>query len=139
MARPRKPTAALELIGAFDKNPKRRRVDPKTSGPVGEPPPSMNLELHGTWHELAEYAPLNVLRSADRALLEMATKLLFNFRRLPFDVLPESALIAQFIKCLSAMGMTPSDRSKVHAPQEKLDNPFAKFAGKAKEARQPVH
>lgn len=139
MARPRKPTAELERNGAFAKNPKRKRKDAQTSGPVGDPPPSMNLELHATWYELAEHAPINVLRSADRALLEMATKLLFNFRRLPFDVLPESALIAQFIKCLSVMGMTPTDRSKVHAPQEKIANPFAKFASKAAEARKPVH
>lgn len=139
MARPRKPTAELELKGAFKKDPQRRRVDPKTSGPVGAPPPSLNLELHATWHELADQAPIDVLRSADRALLETATRLLFNFRRLPFDVLPEPALIGQLLKCLSAMGMTPVDRSKVHAPKEKVDNPFAKYAGKAAEARKPVH
>lgn len=139
MARPRKPTAELERNGAFAKNPNRKRQDAKTSGPVGDPPPSLNLALHATWHELAEQAPLNVLRSADRALLEMATRLLYNFRALPFTVLPEPALIGQLIKCLSAMGMTPVDRSKVHAPQEKAENPFAKFASKAAEARKPVH
>jgi hypothetical protein len=139
MARPRKPTAELKLNGAFAKNPNRKRVDPKTSGPVGDPPPSLSLELHATWHELAGQAPINVLRSADRALLEMATRLLFSFRASP--ILPEPALIGQFLKCLSAMGMTPVDRSKVHAPQDKPDNPFAKFAGKASEARKsaPVH
>lgn len=139
MARPRKPTAELERNGAFAKNPNRKRKDPQTSGPVGDPPPSMNLQLHATWYELAEHAPINVLRSADRALLEMATKLLYGFRAMPMAALPEPALISQFIKCLSAMGMTPVDRSKVHAPQEKAENPFAKFASKAAEARKPVH
>jgi hypothetical protein len=138
MARPRKPTAELELKGAFAKNPKRRRVDPKTSGPIGDPPPSMELELHATWHELADQAPLNVLRSADRALLEVATILLFTIRRTSRAAL-EPAMIGQLLKCLSAMGMTPVDRSKVHAPQEKADNPFAKYASKAAEARKPVH
>jgi hypothetical protein len=138
MARPRKPTAELELKGAFAKNPKRRRVDPQTSGPIGDPPPSMELELHATWHELADQAPLNVLRSADRALLEVATILLFTIRRTSRAAL-EPAMIGQLLKCLSAMGMTPVDRSKVHAPQEKVDNPFAKYASKAAEARKPVH
>jgi hypothetical protein len=138
MARPRKPTAELERNGAFAKNPNRKRADPKTTGPVGDPPPTMPLELHSIWHELAEHAPLNVLRSADRGLLEVASRLLHAIRIAPLLVV-EPALYAQFIKCLSAMGMTPVDRSKVHAPQEKADNPFAKFAGKATEARKPVH
>lgn len=138
MARPRKPTAELELKGAFRKDPKRKRVDPKTSGPVGDPPPSLSLELHATWYELAEQAPINVLRSADRALLGIAATLLYKIRKTSLDDL-EPAMIGQLIKCLSAMGMTPVDRSKVHAPQEKVENPFAKFASKAAEARKPVH
>jgi hypothetical protein len=138
MARPRKPTAEMELKGAFKKDPKRRRVDPKTSGPIGNPPPSMGLELHATWYELAEQAPIDVLRSADRALLELAARLLFRIRKMPLDAL-EPAVFGQLIKCLSAMGMTPVDRSKVHAPKEKDENPFAKFAGKAAKARKPVH
>jgi hypothetical protein len=138
MARPRKPTAELELKGAFKKDPKRKRVDPKTSGPVGDPPPSLSLELHATWYELAEQAPINVLRSADRALLGIAATLLYKIRKTSLDDL-EPAMIGQLIKCLSAMGMTPVDRSKVHAPQEKVENPFAKFASKAAEARKPVH
>lgn len=139
MARPRKPTEELERNGAFAKNPKRKRVDPKTTGPVGDPPPGMPLELHAIWYELAEHAPLNVLRSADRALLEIACRLLHAIRKSPILILVEPPLYAQFIKCLSAMGMTPVDRSKVHAPQEKAENRFAKFASKASEARKPVH
>ena len=135
MARPRKPTSELKMNGAFAKNPNRARVDPKTHGPVGDPPPSMDIALHATWFELAEMAPVDVLRSADRALLEMSTKLLYAFRLLPLGVLPESALVGQFFKSLSMMGMSPTDRSKVHAPQDKPDNPFAKFARKASEAR----
>lgn len=144
MARPRKPTEELERNGAFAKNPKRKRVDPKTSGPIGDPPPGMPLELHAIWYELAQHAPLNVLRSADRMLLEAAARLTAEVR-LPIGCSEQgirqfpTATFAQLIKCLSLMGMTPVDRSKVHAPQEKAENPFAKFAGKASEARKPVH
>ena len=136
MARPRKPTAELQRNGAFAKNPNRKRSDPKTSGPIGDAPPSLPTELHSIWYELAEHAPLNVLRSADRGILETAARLLFKIRK-SLDI--EPAIAGQFIKCLSAMGMTPADRSKVHAPKEKAENPFAKFAGKTAEARKPVH
>jgi len=138
MARPRKPTAELELKGAFKKDPQRKRVDPKTSGPVGNPPPSLDMDIHATWYELAEQAPIDVLRSADRALLGIAATLLYKIRKTPLDKL-EPAMIGQLLKCLSAMGMTPADRSKVHAPKEKAENKFAKFASKAAEARKPVH
>lgn len=140
MARPRKPTAELERNGAFAKNPQRRRKDAETSGPVGDPPPSLPIEWHAEWYELAQHAPLNVLRTADRALLEAATRLLVEIRR-PIDreIGFPSATFGQFIKCLSLMGMSPVDRSKVHAPHEKPSNPFAKFAGKTQEARKPIH
>lgn len=136
MSRPRKPTATLELNGAFAKNPNRRRKDPATSGPVGDPPPSMDKKFHATWHELVWQAPVDVLRSRDRAVLEIAVRVLYAIRN--SDKL-EAALVSQLTKCLSSMGMTPSDASKVHAPHERKENPFAKYASKTKEARKPVH
>lgn len=136
MARPRKPTAALELSGAFRRNPNRRRKDPETRGPIGDPPPSMDPKFHATWYELIDQAPVNVLRSADRAILEIAVRTLYAIRN---SVKLEAALVSQLTKCLSSMGMTPSDRSKVHAPKDKDPNPFAKYASKTQEARKPVH
>jgi hypothetical protein len=136
MARPRKPTAELELNGAFDKNPNRRRKDPQTTGPVGDPPPSMDVKYHATWYELVDQAPVDVLRSRDRTVLEIAVRVLYAIRHT--DKV-EAALISQLNKCLSSMGMTPSDASKVHAPHEKEENPFAEFASKTKEARKSAH
>jgi hypothetical protein len=132
MARPRKPTAELELRGAFKKDPQRRRVDPKTKGPIGNPPPGMGEHMHATWYELIEHSPLNVLKSRDRIILELAVRVLYAIR---LSDVPDTALVSQLKGCLSSMGMTPADASKVHAPQEKPANPFAKFAGKASEAR----
>jgi hypothetical protein len=136
MARPRKPSAELERNGAFAKNPKRRRVDPQTRGPIGDPPPSMPERLHALWYELIEHAPIDVLRSRDRLIVELAVRVLAAIRA---EESPDPALVSQLKGCLSAMGMTPADASKVHAPKEKVENPFAEFASKAIEARKPVH
>lgn len=136
MPRPRKPTAQLELSGAFAKNPNRRRKDPATTGPIGDPPPSMHLKFHAIWYEVAGYAPVDVLRSRDRIILELAVRVLYTIRSA--DKV-EAAMSSQLKACLSSMGMTPSDASKVHAPHERKENPFAKYASKTKEARKPVH
>lgn len=139
MSRPRKPTADLELRGAFRKNPQRRRKDPETAGPLGEPPAGWAPELKAVWYELAENAPLQVLRVRDRWLVELACRLKYQERTDP-DM--SSAKLALLLNCLSRMGMTPSDASKVHAPKEKQESPFSKFARKVSAARKdptPVH
>lgn len=135
----RKPTAQLELNGAFRKDPQRRRTDPATAGPLGEPPASMPIEMHAIWNELADIAPLNVLRVRDRWIVETAVRLMYRQRT--DDDMPTSKL-ARLLWCLSHLGMTPSDASKVHAPKEKPDSAFGKFARKLQEARKetkPVH
>lgn len=139
MARPRKPTAELELRGAFRKDPKRRRKDPETAGPLGEPPAGWSEELKAVWYELADIAPIQVLRVRDRWIVETACRLMYAQRTDP-DM--SSAKLSQLLWCLSHMGMTPSDASKVHAPKEKQESPFSKFARKVSAARKdppPVH
>lgn len=139
MARPRKPTAALELNGAFRKNPQRKRQDPATSGPLGEPPATLPEIFHATWFEIASEAPLDVLRVRDRKLVELVARLTYQLRNDPEIPVGKLALLMQ---CLSRLGMTPSDASKVHAPKEKSESPFSKFGRKVKEARKetpPVH
>jgi hypothetical protein len=140
MARPRKPTADLELRGAFRKNPQRRRKDPETAGPLGEPPPGWSEDLKAIWFELADIAPLGVLRIRDRWLVETACLLKHEERTDAVGM--SSANRALLVTCLSRMGMTPSDASKVHAPKEKQASPFSKFAAKVSAARKdpsPVH
>lgn len=138
MARPRKPTAELELNGAFRKDPQRRRVDPETRE-LGEPPPEMPPEIQARWFELADQAPLGVLRARDRVLLECAAYLLHGRRTVTGWPMAEQA---QLTKIMSLLGMSPTDASKVNAPKDEPANPFTKFAEKIKKARRstpPVH
>jgi len=120
MARPRKPTALLELTGAFAKDPQRRRPDePKPNGPLGQPPPAFDNEpgLTAIWHELAAMVPANVLATSDHWLVELACRTMQKVRK-------DTALASErnlLLSCLSRMGLTPSDRSKIAVPQEERE------------------
>ncbi|NGN44975.1 hypothetical protein G6N74_28365 [Mesorhizobium sp. CGMCC 1.15528] len=126
MARPRKPTATLELKGAFKKDPARgkaRANEPKVDAPVGAPPNCMPQEASTLWNELATHGTW--LTGADRLLLEIACRLFADFRSGILD----GGGISKLITALSKLGFSPTDRSKVGAPggKEPEDDPFAEF------------
>lgn len=126
MARPRKPTAALELKGAFKKDPKRkadRAGEPIPDGPVGSAPQGLTTDEAALWDELAGYGFW--LTNADRLMLEIAVKLMVLFRAGGLD----GGGISKLIAALAKLGFSPSDRSKVQAPgaKEPEADPFADF------------
>lgn len=129
MARPRKPTETLKAKGAFIKDPQRTREDAATRGPLGDPPGSLPVEMHSTWVELADDAPLNVLTRADRPMFEMLVFLQYTFRLHMTGAAKwngrQAALLATlYTRC----GMTPSDRSKVRGTEPKGEpDPSAKY------------
>lgn len=125
MGRNRTPTATLEQRGAFVKDPQRSRSDPKTSGPLGDPPRSLPIEMHDTWNELAAEAPIGVLTSADRAMFEDLVMLKYERRTgNKWSMAKQAALNWLYSHC----GMTPSDRSKVNAvSEEQSTDPGAKY------------
>jgi phage terminase small subunit len=128
MARPRKPTAVLELAGAFEKDPKRgkaREHEPKPLGTLGEPPEHLD-ELHQSqWQLMAAEAPW--LTSADAFMFEVAVKYMMRFTVGTTD----SKCDALLINVLNKLGFGPAERSKISAPGAKKedDKPkgFAKF------------
>jgi hypothetical protein len=134
MPRPRKSTSELEKNGAFAKNPSRRRSDPKTKGPIGDPPPSLPLDLHAIWYEIADAAPLGVLTHADRLFLASFSRWQHRERTAEKWTAADAAALCWFYV---RAGMTPADRSRVHATADKATNPFAKFAKKAESAWKP--
>lgn len=126
MARPRKPTAALELKGAFKKDPQRkaaRKSEPHPTGPVGVPPAAFDADECRLWNELAGYGFW--LTDADRLMLEIAVKLMVLFRKNALD----GGGISKLIGALAKLGFSPTDRSKVQAPgaKEPEADPFADF------------
>lgn len=132
--RPRKATAVLERSGAFAHDPQRRRRDPATTGPIGDPPPSMPEEMHAIWYELAHAAPTGILRNRDRLVLELAVRTLHHMRTVPKF---RPGVVSALLRCLIAMGMTPADASRVAGNPESAPNPFAKFKSRVTAAGKP--
>ena len=125
MARPRLPTEIQALKGAFRKNPQRTRpVGAKASRPLGNPPRYFAEDEVEIWLETVEDAPAGVLTSADRTVFELLCRLRAKFRR---DWLT-GAEMSQMTWCLSHLGFTPSDRSKVEGqPEETSASPADEF------------
>jgi hypothetical protein len=126
MARPRKPTAVLELKGSFKKNPARgaeRKNEPKPDGEIGEPPVLLGADEQELWRELALVG--SWLTAGDRLILEIACRLMVMFRKNTLD----GGGISKLITALSKLGFSPTDRSKVNAPggKEPEADPFAEF------------
>src|ERR1700712_1529183 len=115
MARPRKPTALLELVGAFDKNPARRRdraPEPAGIGNVGDPPSRLTLEQRRAWREIVTNAIPGVIGRSDRLALESFARLLAQEWSGGLTG-PERTALGKFF---STFGMTPGDRSRPPVP-----------------------
>ena len=121
MPRPRTPAAVAEMTGALVKNPQRRRSSPKAAA-IGKPPKRLTPIEADAWNEIVDEMPW--LAKSDRKILEVAAKLT---ARMMTD--PEMGVnaLAQLRMCLSSMGGTPADRTKVSAPDEEDDDPAAEF------------
>lgn len=129
MARPRKPTAVLELKGAFKKDPQRKAAranEPAISDGIGSPPSELGIAEQALWAELAGYGTW--LTAGDRLLLEIACRLMVLFRGNALD----GGGISKLITSLAKLGFSPTDRSKVNAPgaKEPEEDPFADFKPK---------
>ena len=109
----RKPAALQELSGAWRHDPQRRRIEPATSGPIGAPPSQKSFTFPAAWRYLVKCAPDGVLADRDRVWLEVAAHLLVQFRADPANMHP--AKLSRLTSCLSALGMSPADSSRVTA------------------------
>lgn len=150
--RPRKPTAILELNGAFKHDPRRARPnEPKDDRPFGDPPERMPLEIRPFWYELVGYCAPGVLKVSDRWAIELAARLMHKAVSTPnMAVALELVNTLELTKAdaramlqreditgaelstlrtlLSSLGMTPADRTKLSVPTEKKANKFSDIA-----------
>ena len=146
MGRPRKPTQELELSGAFEKDPQRKRArsqEPKSEVPIGPPPQNWDVpdgalrcqefqRLRVIWEELVSQAPPGVLSSSDRLHLEVVCGLVHKYRR---NLLKDAGL-KTLNKMMGEIALNAAARSRftvnvfsgAQAPSNKEDNAFAAIA-----------
>lgn len=123
MARPRTPTEIAKATGAAAKNPKRfiGRGTPK-SEPLGPAPACLDVAQAKAWRAFADEMPW--LTKGDRMVVEVAARLRHGMQTDPD--FPMGGY-AQLRMCLSSMGGTPADRSKVSPPDDNDEDPADKF------------
>lgn len=121
-----KPTVVLEMTGAYDKNPARRRTnEPNTGRGVGKAPDHLTDEAKKVWDEIVSNCAPGVFQSSDRIMLEALSTMMVDFRANPdFGGRKYTALVALLGHC----GMTPSHRSKIFVPSGKEEKPKSGLA-----------
>ena len=123
MANPRTPKAVARITGADRLHPGRHagRTEPATA-PLGDMPNNLSPDEQEAWQALSDDMPW--LRKSDRGILRLAARLSVQAQQ------PGCTLgtFTQLRLCLSAMGGTPVDRSKVGvAGDDHDDDPAAEF------------
>lgn len=116
------PTAILERRGAFAPHPERRRArsgEPKGKGDIGTPPDHFDELQQAVWYELIEQIPNGVVTGSDRAWLEVATRLMAEFRH---SKKLSSSVIGQLAKYLGYLGLNPTDRVRLNVEKPKADD-----------------
>jgi hypothetical protein len=125
MARNRTATNVLQLKGAFKHDPARTRVDPPT--PELERPTKADLKAFRSheeaWDYLVATMPRGILRKRDRIYIEIAAKLLYEFRRVGAHGI-EPAKLVRLETMLCKLGLNPSDASRVQSGADKPRNDF---------------
>lgn len=119
MPRPRQPLAKAIVSGAVLKDPQRYRdrKDP-TNQPLGHAPVWFDAGQKDAWNFFRRELPW--LTESDRALLEITTPVrasLADGREVPINRLNFYRL------CLSQLGASPSDRSKISMPETEEEDP----------------
>jgi hypothetical protein len=95
------------MTGSASKNPKRfasRKSAPATIGTVGNPPKYFSTAEKKVWKELTTSIAPGVAGSSDRQVIEMAAKLLHQFRTDP-DM--QASRLAILMQLLSRLGLDP--------------------------------
>lgn len=126
MARHPQPREVAELKGATRVHPERyRKQPPEVAHELGEAPAHLSAEAQRCWFEIATYAPVGVLKGADRLSLEVLSNLLAEYRG---D--PEAFAVGKYthlVGLLARLGMSPADRQKLGAEKPPEGNEFDEF------------
>jgi hypothetical protein len=116
MARPRLPTALLELRGGFKNRPSRREArenEPICPEPLPDAPRGIAKPIALAYREMKERGSL-WLRSPDQFLVHIAAFYMARYRSGECS----SAETSLLIKVLNMIGFSPSERRKLNLPTQ---------------------
>ena len=109
MPTPRTPTAIKKLKGTFQPS-RNNPAEPIPKQPLGDPPDYFTKPEATCWAEIQTIVPSGVLFASDRWNAEIACLLMAKLRRRePMT----GAELARLADCLTKMGMTPADRTRI--------------------------
>lgn len=97
-----------------------RKKAPKATGQIGKPPKYFKPRLAEIWSEISSAIPFGVAGSADRMVIEMASRLLDQFRT---DPEMQASRIAILMQLLSRLGLDPQARTKLQVEMPKQQKP----------------
>lgn len=129
MPRHKQPLELAKLKGTAKQNPGRyQNRPPKSSFGIGASPKHLTKEVKKCWDEIVDLAPAGALGKSSRLIVE-ATAILLEHIRNPGDQGIENPKMAQFVRNLGLMHMTPVDQLKlgVTPPAKPKENDFEKF------------
>jgi hypothetical protein len=113
MARPRKPTALLELRGAFKHDPKRKKTrqnEPLVTTPLPDPPENLRPDISEAWRQMKVRGYR--LTSADKFLVEIAATLTARYRLGELN----HGHVSVMIGLLGKLGFSPRERGALNLP-----------------------
>lgn len=123
MAGNRTATAILEARGAFQKNPDRKRVEPKSDLLFpADAPGSFNPLQVKWWHRIVKAVPRGVLTGSDEIAVRVVAVLAAEFAANPADM--ATARIAEMGKWMGKLGLSPVDRARLATKPEGDDDEF---------------
>lgn len=123
MAKQRTPNDKAKVLGRDLKDPQRfrKRSNPAVE-PLGDPPAWLSADAKREWKTLDAEIPW--LKRSDRALVSLTAHLAALINEKP-DI--PVAYLSEHRRQLCALGGSPADRSKIHAPDDDDDDPAAEF------------
>lgn len=99
-----------------------RKKAPATTGSLGRPPSYFDAAHKTIWCEISSSIPTGVAGKSDRQVVEMAVRLLYQFRT---DLAMQASKLAILMNLLSRLGLDPQARTRLEieteAPQEERD------------------
>lgn len=128
MARPRTPSNILELRGAFDKHPERRREDAPGAGPFDpEPPAGLTDDEIAAWRVIVAALPQVSLTATERPGITQMARIWAALQKTNPASQDFKRLDDSFRQWAVQMGLTLQARTKL-GTSGKTDKPN-RFAG----------